>query len=227
MTAHLSSYWTDDLRAERAARFGRFLVAWRKRCRWSQHVLPRWGEAANFYTPASGGVSALENGKTKDPEMKLFAGLAEANRRLLEQDLSGVKDQALRDKIRNGVPALDRDGKPWQFQQFLDAMHFPHLVSGEIWDASSGASVSMPELTDEELARVNDTLHEGLLNLAREVRPITKAIDLVARMAPPDQRDAFRDAITGTGYDGESLRTLWDEDQGEWAPLVWARSLSA
>ena len=225
MAIHLDAYWDDARQAERSARFGRFMTVWRKRCGWSQYVLPRWGEDSGFHTPSTGAISGIENGKAKNPEMKLFAGLAEVNRRLVEQDLSGISSRDLKDRIAKGVPVLDRDGKPWQCQQFVEAFHFPHLASGEIWDASGSSSTAAPELTDAELARVNDTIHEALLRLAREVRPLTTALNLATKLAPADQQDGYRDALSGVGYTREALQQLWDQEAGEWAPLVWAKSL--
>lgn len=216
------SYWSSDAVAARARRFGRFLIIWRKRCGgWSQYEIPNWSEAAGFIGPAVGSVSQLERGKIQTPTMGLFAGLAEVNRRLHEQDFDGVTDRKLLDRLRQGVPVLDADGKPWGFHEFVSAFHVPQHVTGEIWDASGGSNRPAPEITREELARVNDTLADGFRDLLQEVRPFSKAMQLAARVAPPSEREAYEDALGGIGYQKGTLMPLWDSDAGEWAPLVW------
>lgn len=217
------SYWSSDAEATRAARFGRFLVIWRKRCDWSQYEIPSWAQEAGFVGPAVGSVSQLERGQVKTPKMGLFASLAEINRRLVEQDWSGVTDRRLLERIQGGVPVLDADGCPWGFHEFVSAFHLPHQVTGEIWDASGGRPA--PTLTREELKRVNSTLAEGFRELSREVRPLSKALQLAGRAAPPSEREAYEDALGGLGYDHTTLQQLWDGDAGQWAPLVWWETL--
>ena len=219
-------YWSADATAARAARFGRFLVLWRKRCGgWSQYEIPRWGEAAGFISPAIGTVSQLERGKVQTPTMSLFAGLAEVNRRLVERDFSGVSDRRLLGRLERGIAVLDDDGKPWGFHEFVSAFHLPHQVNGELWEASAGSGKPAPELSRPELERVNRTLADGFSNFSREVRPLSKALQLASKAAPPAEREAYEDALGGLGYDRKTLAGLWDGDAGEWAPLVWWGSL--
>jgi hypothetical protein len=101
----------------------------------------------------------------------------------------------------------------------------PHLVDGELWTASGGSATSAPKLTAEELDRVNAALSDGFLELARTNKPITRAMLQAVRVAPPDQRERYEDALSGLGYDAKTLQPLWDEEQGEWAPLLWLGQL--
>lgn len=217
------SYWSSDAAIARAERFGRFLLAWRKRCGWSQYEFPRWAKAADFVGPATGSVSQLERGTVKTPTMELFAGLAELNRRLVEQDWSGITDRRLLDRVKAGVPVFDASGLPWGFHEFVSAFHLPHQVTGEIWDASGGTPA--PTLTREDLERVNHTLATGFRELSREVRPLSKALQLAGKAAPPAEREAYEDALGGLGYDHQTLQRLWDSDAAQWAPLVWWETL--
>lgn len=217
------SYWAADAAAARAARFGHFLVMWRKRCGWSQYEIPGWAKEAGFIGPAIGSVSQIERGRIGTPTMGLFASLAEINRRLVEQDWSGVADRRLLDRIQDGVPVLDSQGRPWGFVEFVSAFHLPHQVSGEMWEASGG--VPAPTLTREELDRVNGILATDFRELSREVRPLSKALQLAGRAAPPAEREAYEDALGGHGYDHATLQRLWDSDAGQWAPLVWLETL--
>lgn len=219
-------YWSADATAARAGRFGRFLVLWRKRCGgWSQYEIPKWSEAAGFIGPAIGTVSQLERGKVSTPTMGLFAGLAEVNRRLVAQDFSGVTDRKLLDRLEKGVPVLDDQGQPWGFHEFVSAFHLPHQVSGELWEASGGSGKPAPELNRAELERVNGILSSGFRELVREVRPLSKALQLASKAAPPTEREAYEDALGGLGYDRKTLEPLWDSDAGQWAPLVWWETL--
>jgi hypothetical protein len=220
------AYWSAEACAARAERFGRFLVGWRKRCGWSQYELPRWAEDAGFVGPAIGTVSQLERGKVTTPTMGLFASLAEVNRRLIEQDFSGVTDRRRLERIHNGVPVLDADGVPWDFQMFVSAFHLPHQVTGEIWEAS-GSGTPAPVLTDDDLAEVNETLTDGFRQLARELRPLSKALQLAGKAAPPAEREAYEDALGGMGYDKATLQRLWDAEAGRWAPLTWLQKCQA
>lgn len=216
------SYWSSEACAARAARFGRFLVIWRHRNGWSQYELPKWSDSAGFIGPAIGTVSQLERGRVTTPTMSLFAGLAEANRRLAEQDFSGVTSRKLLDRLKAGVAVVDRAGEPWAFHEFVSAFHLPDQVNGELWEASAVNHKAKPELTAEELERVNSTLHQGFLALANELRPRSRALNLAGKPAPPGEaREQFEDALTGIGYSAETLLPLWDAAAGEWAPLVW------
>lgn len=215
------SYWSADASSARAARFGRFLLAWRSRAGWTQYELPRWAKAAGFIGPSIGSMSQLENGITKTPTMALFSSLAEANRRLVAGDFSGVKDRKLLDRLQKGVPVLDAAGRPWGFDEFVKGFHLPDQVDGEIWESSSGRNAVAPELTSAELERVNSTLRDGFRPLMAEVKPLSRALAMAARSAPPAERVAFEEALTGQGYSVERLQGLWDPDAGEWAPLVW------
>ena len=216
------AYWSAEACAARAERFGRFLVLWRKRCGWSQYEIPRWAKQAGFVGPATGTVSQLERGRVATPTMELFASLAEVNRRLVGEDFTGVSERRTLDRIRQGVPVLDEEGHPWGFHEFVSAFHLPHQVNGLLWEAS-GTSTPAPELTDELLEDVNQALAIGLRHLAREVRPLSKALQLAGRSAPPAEREAFEDALGGMGYDRATLQRLWDAEAGQWAPLVWLR----
>lgn len=218
------AYWSADASAARAARFGRFLVLWRKRCGWSQYEIPRWAEQAGFIGPAIGTVSQLERGKVQTPTMGLFASLAEINRRLVAQDFSGVSDRRTLDRIQKGVAIVDDAGNPWGFHEFVAAFHLPYQVSGEVWEAS-GAGKPAPLLTTAELQRVNETLATGFRELSREVRPLSKALQLAGKAAPPAEREAYEDALGGLGYDKPTLQRLWDGDAGQWAPLAWWETL--
>lgn len=201
------------------------MFGWRHRCGWSQYELPKWGEAAGFVTPAIGTMSQLERGRVSTPTMALFAGLEEANRRLVAKDFSGVVDARLRERLRGGVPVLSRSGEPWAFHQFVAAFHLPNQVDGEIWEASGLSTEPAPELTAGELDRVNQVLAKGFRALAREIRPPSKAMEMASKLAPPAERPAYQDALIGIGYDPEVLQRLWDTEAGEWAPLVWWANL--
>lgn len=221
MGSTLPSYWSADAASARAARFGRFLLAWRSRAGWTQYELPKWAKAAGFIGPAVGSVSQLENGAIKTPSMGLFASLAEVNRRLVDGDFSGVKDRRLLERLQKGVPVLDAAGRPWGFDEFVKAFHLPDQVSGEIWDSSGGRNAMAPELNAAELERVNSTLSGGFRQLVQDVKPLSRALTMAAKAAPPAEREAFEEALTGLGYSVERLAGLWDPAAGEWAPLVW------
>lgn len=225
MAYSTANYWSREAGRRRAVRFGKFLVAWRTRCGWTQYELPRWGKASGFVAPSNGAMSGLENGETESPRMALFAGLAEANRRIAAHEFEGVTDRKLLDRLRAAVPVLDATGRPWEFHEFVAAFHMPHMVSGELWEASGAPQTEAPSLSDEDLARVNEELHGGFLELARTIRPLNRALLLARNAAPPDQRDAYVDALSGMGYDREALQQLWDQEAGKWAPLVWLGSL--
>ena len=225
MAYSTANYWSKDAGKRRAARFGHFLASWRRRCGWSQYELPRWGKLSGFVAPSNGAISGLENGETESPRMALFAGLAEANRRIAEGDFSGVTDRKLLNRLQEAVPVVDATGRPWEFQEFVSAFHMPHMVSGDIWEASGSQRAQAPELTEEELARVNHALHSGFLELARTIKPINQALLMARKAAPPDQREAYEDALSGLGYSRDALQRLWDQEAGEWAPLVWLGAL--
>lgn len=218
------SYWSGEACTARAERFGRFLVAWRKRCRWSQYEIPRWSDAGDFVGPAIGTVSQLERGRIATPTMALFAGLAEVNRRLVERDFTGISTRKLLDRLEHGVPVLDADGQPWGFDQFVRAFHLPDQVSGEIWDAT-GTQRPAPVITVAELARVNTTLADGFREWSAANKPLSRALRTAGMAAPPSEREAYEDALGGLGYDPKTLGRLWDAEAGDWAPLVWWRSL--
>lgn len=198
------------------------MVIWRHRNGWSQYEIPKWADAAGFVGPAIGTVSQLERGRVTTPTMSLFAGLAEANRRLAAGDFSGVTSRKLMDRLKGGIPVVDRTGHPWAFHEFVSAFHLPDQVNGELWEASAANHKVKPELTAEELERVNSTLHTGFAALVEEVRPRSRALHLAGKVAPAgDRRDEFEDALSGMGYTAETLLPLWDAAAGEWAPLVW------
>lgn len=219
---HCPSYWSSEACAARAARFGKFLVLWRTRNGWSQYEVPKWSDSAGFIGPAIGTVSQLERGRVSTPTMALFAGLAEVNRRLFERDFSGVTSRRLMDRLQEGIPVVDRAGVPWGFHEFVSAFHLPDQVDGELWEASGSSNRPQPELTPEEIARVNSTLQEGFQALAEKVRPRSRALNVAGKVAPAGpHREAFEDALSGVGYDAATLLPLWDAEAGEWSPLVW------
>ena len=218
-------YWSEPLAQARAERFGDFMACWRKRCGWSQYELPKWGREAGFVTPSVGTMSQLERGNAKNPHMKLFAGLSEANRRLAAQDFSGVTSRQLLDRLQAGEPVVADAGQPWGFEQFVRAYHLPHQVSGEIWTASGRNANAAPALTAAELAHVNQAIADGFLEVARTIKPITRAMLQAVRVAPPGQRERYEDALSGLGYDAETLAKLWDHEAGDWLPLLWLQQL--
>lgn len=219
------SYWSVEQAQLRAVRFGRLMRAWRSRCGWSQYELPSWGKQAGFVAPSIGTMSQVERGIAKNPHLKLFAGLAEANRRLAEADFSGVHDRKLLNRLKSGVPVLDAAGVPWTFPEFVSAYHLPHQVTGEIWQSSGLLGAQMPELSTAELERVNQAIAEGFLEVAKRNKPITKALLMAIRVAPPAERAAYEAALGGEGYDSAALKKLWDEEAGQWLPLVWLQQL--
>lgn len=219
----LPSYWSSEAATARAERFGRFLLVWRLRCGWTQYELPAWGRACGFVCPAIGTMSQLERGTVKTPQMALFAGLAEANSRLAAEDFTGITDGRLKERIKAGVAITNAAGAAWGFDDFAHAFHLPHLVNGELWEASSNRNLPAPELTDAELERVNDQLRNGLALLRQQVG--AKALKLAVAAAPPDQRDNYGDALF-FGYDRETLELLWDPAGGEWSPLQWLSKLN-
>lgn len=218
------AYWSTEASAARAERFGLFLVAWRKRCGWTQYEIPQWATAAGFVGPAIGTVSQIERGKIATPTMGLFAGLAEVNARLVAQDFSGISSRKLLDRVKKGVPVTDAAGDPWGFHEFVSAFHLPHQVSGEIWEAAA-ARHPAPKLTADELERVNATLAAGFRELLQTTKPLSRALKLATMVAPPPERDAYEEALGGIGYSHEALQRLWDGQAGQWAPLVWWEKL--
>lgn len=224
MPASSPAYWSSEACAARAERFGLFLVAWRKRCGWTQYEIPRWSDAAGFVGPAIGTVSQIENGRISTPTMSLFAGLAEVNRRLVDRDFAGVATRKLLDRLQQGVPVLDDRGQPWGFHEFVSAFHLPDQVSGEIWKVS-GQQQPAPPLTDKELEQVNSTLAQGFRELLQTTKPLSRALRLATMVAPPPEREAYEEALNGIGYSREALERLWDGQAGQWAPLVWWGSL--
>lgn len=225
MVTTTPSYWSTQNCQARAAQFGKLLIAWRNRCGYAQADIPKWADICGFVGPAIGTVSQLERGRVTTPTMGLFAGLAEVNRRLVEQDWSGLTSRRLLDRISGGVPITDATGRPWEFHDFCNAFHLPHLVSGELWDAINSAKAAPPELTDEELERVNTTLHQGYRSMVRRGVPPSTALHMASRFAPPGERPAYERALGVFGYEAEELQSLWDAEHGEWAPLIWWQQL--
>lgn len=215
------SYWSVENCQARAVRFGKLLIAWRNRCSYAQADVPRWADQCGFVGPAIGTVSQLERGRVTTPTMGLFAGLAEVNRRLAVQDWSGITSNKMLDRISRGVPILDATGRPWEFHDFVNAFHLPHLVSGELWDTVSSAAAAPPELSDGELERVNSTLQDGYRLLVRKGMAPSAVLNSASRLAPPGERPAYERALTVIGYEREELQRLWDGEAREWAPLVW------
>lgn len=219
------SYWSIENCQDRARRFGQMLIAWRKRCGYAQADIPRWADVCGFVGPAIGTVSQLERGRVTTPTMALFAGLAEVNRRMAEQDWSGLTSRRMLDRISGGVPILSASGQPWGFHEFVNAFHLPHLVDGELWESLADADAPPPELTDAELERVNHALHLGFRELVREGISLSAALQLAGRAAPPSEREAYERALGGFGYERSELQRLWDGQAGEWSPLVWWQAL--
>lgn len=217
-------YWSVENSQARAARFGRFLVLWRQRCGWSQYEIPKWADAAGFIGPAIGTVSQLERGRVATPNMGLFAGLAEVNKRLHERNFEGILSRKLLERIEAGVPVLDQVGEPWGFHEFVSAFHLPHEVSGDIWDETAASNKPKPELDDRELERVNAALVTSFREFAQQVGLRSKALGVAGKASPPAERVAFEDALL-FGYEREQLQQLWDADAGEWKPLLWLASV--
>ncbi len=224
MVATSPSYWSIENCQDRARRFGQLLIAWRKRCGYAQADIPKWADICGFVGPAIGTVSQLERGRVTTPTMGLFAGLAEVNRRLAEQDWSGLTKRQMIDRISAGVPILSASGRPWGFHEFVNAFHLPHLVDGELWESITAAAPA-PVLTDEELDRVNRTLQQGYRALVRGGQSPSAALQMASRLAPPGERPAYERALGVFGYEREELQPLWDGQAGEWAPLVWWQQL--
>lgn len=225
MASSLPAYWSSEACAARATRFGRFLVIWRSRCKWSQYEIPKWADAAGFVGPAVGTVSQLERGRVSTPTMALFAALAEVNRRLVAGDFSGVVNGRLMERLKGGVPVVDRAGNPWGFHQFVSAFHVPDQVDGEIWEASGASSKPAPAVTAEELERVNNRLADGFRAIATQLKPLSRALRIAGMVAPPGEREAYEEALGGLGYEKKTLERLWDSEAGDWAPLVWLQTL--
>lgn len=107
-----------------AIEFGKTLIAWRKMNGWTQYTIGKWAEDADFVFPSCFNVSTFENGKNLHPRPITFMQYAELNLRLAtitSKDLLKIKDQSIRQTIKNSKPIEDSSGA-WEVQHFF--LHF-------------------------------------------------------------------------------------------------------
>lgn len=213
-------YWSVTAARERAERFGRLLRVWRERSGWSQNTVFVGCRSLGFEGPTRATISEMENGTGRSPNLYLLAAYAALNGRVADGQLPEVKDPGTRARLREGVAITSSDGTPWGLDQFIDAFHFPHRASGAIWAASAG-NIAAPVLTVETTRQVNEALAQAFRQVLQEIGPRHEALRQACAVAPPDQRQAFEDALLGFGYTVDALRPLWDPVAGEWLPLVW------
>ena len=81
---------------EDRAAFGRMLLNWRRTNGWTQYTACEWGAEAKFEVISYGNLSVIEQGKAGELRRPAFFQLAEANRRIAEQDWGRLKTQVLK-----------------------------------------------------------------------------------------------------------------------------------
>lgn len=189
---------TDEARR----RFGRTMSAWCSRNGWIHSTMHEWGEQAGFSAVKDSSFNRLQNAKTEQPTPLTFLQLASANRRVAEQNFSGVHDRQLKDRLMGSEPITTPEGKPWGAMEFFG--HFVGELDGPDWAAA-------PEsLSEEEAAALSKHYQQRFESVAqaKALSPALawKQLERHCSQLSPSQRDKLRDVLCG-----------WDQ----WSPQDW------
>jgi transcriptional regulator with XRE-family HTH domain len=200
--------------------FGRMLRQWRERNGWTQYTVADWGKEAGFPAISYGNLSVIEQGKAGELRRPAFFQLAEANRRIAEQDWGRLKSQILKDKLKGASPIVDDDGSLWRpielWSCYVGLRPVPTAYAVKPRPQS-------PSVAAKEAKELSRSWREQLSSAveASGQDPL-EAIQAIARQAPAAQRKQLRTVLTSFGdYTPEDLQELWDD---EWLPERWIRS---
>lgn len=112
-----------------AINFGKTLIAWRKRNRWTQYTIEEYAQSVGFDFPGPGHLSAIENGRSPHLRPETFLSFADLNNRLYMQssaDLAKIQDPNTRRIIEISIPIETFACGIWEARHF-----FAHFV-GEL-----------------------------------------------------------------------------------------------
>jgi hypothetical protein len=199
--------------------FGRMLRQWRERNGWTQYTVADWGKEAGFPAISYGNLSVIEQGKAGELRRPAFFQLAEANRRIAEQDWGRLKSQELKDRLKGASPIVDDDGSLWGPIELWSCYVGLRTVPAAYAVKPRPQSPSVSAKEAKELCRSWRELLSGAIEESGQ-DPL-EAIQAIARQAPAAQRKQLRTVLTSLGdYTPADLQELWD---GEWLPERWIR----
>lgn len=98
--------------------FGSMMRLWRKRNKWTQYTAYMWSKEAGFEAISYGNLSVIEQGKAGELRQKAFFQLEELNRRLVTENWGTVKNQEIKNQLKESKPLIGDDGKVWDAVDF-------------------------------------------------------------------------------------------------------------
>ena len=202
--------------------FGRTMTAWVNRNGWIHSTIQEWGQQAGFPAVRDSSFNRLQNAKTEQPSPLTFIQLAIANKRIADQDYSGVVDRQLKDRLKDSEPITDAKGKPWGAMEFFG--HFVGELPAPEW------ALPPKLLTVEQaanLSREHQSKFEAIAK-AKDVPPPTawKQLEGHCKGLTNAQRDALRNVLSGwhtwTPEEWEAIKTN-DSDPVDVALAAWSQ----
>lgn len=194
-------------------RFGQMIRRWRLRNDWTQYTFAQWGKEAGFHAMAAGNLSTLERGKVS-PSPATLVQLAEINKRVAQQDWSGVRTRKLLHQLEGSTAILKADGEPWDPTDFF-ACSVGMLPPPAELDQPDPEP--MPELTDEVAAALSKQWRQEVQEVLLEHDLDSDAFNDVVKGVPVEYRRRFKQvlAVEARPFSARELETLWD---GSWLP---------
>lgn len=98
--------------------FGSMMRLWRLQNKWTQYTVYMWSREAGFEAISYGNLSVIEQGKAGELRQKAFFQLEELNRRLMTQNWGPIKNQEIKNQLKDAKPLVDDNGKVWDAVDF-------------------------------------------------------------------------------------------------------------
>ncbi|MFZ9326516.1 MAG: hypothetical protein ACO24H_03515 [Polynucleobacter sp.] len=108
----------ENLIAHNKKRFGRFMIQWRMKMRWTQYTPGHYASAIGFEVMSYGNLSPVENGKSGELRYKAFYQLARLNYSLYCKEYQGNQRAAQYLEGVTPVSFVNEKGEPWGPMEF-------------------------------------------------------------------------------------------------------------
>lgn len=214
-----SSFPTEQQRRT----FGRTIRIWHNRNNWIHSTMHDWGAQAGFSALKDSSTNRLMNGKTEQPTPLTFIQLAMANRRVAENNYSGVVDRALMDRLDGSASICNPDGSPWGAMEFFG--HFVGELEAPEWaqQGKEWTAEALAQLSRDHQGRFEQIAKSKLLPPAQAWRELEGHCQALSAK----HRDQLRNVLSGweqwSADDWEAISGQEDADPVASALAAWEK----